>query len=240
MSSSSLQPLLAPPSRLQGWDTTVSVRPWHTAQTSRAFKEINGWPTYLEKHKTPTTKPTKVSVQWTVHFYIQENLQWLLAIQSLSKTAQAKKVFLVTNDIFCLCECEMSWDSVSPDVMWHHDIWINWLSLITVSSLCYTMSQRNCSEGQLNQRHSDVHRKVCSYYDVQCVVCIYSEAQHIACTYSDVLHIACTYSEVQLKACVHFEVQYTACTYSKLQYTACSEVYRTACTSSGAQHTSSV
>ena len=52
MSSWLLQPLLAPPPRLQGWDTTVSVRPCHTAQTSSAFKETNASSTYLEKQNT--------------------------------------------------------------------------------------------------------------------------------------------------------------------------------------------
>ena len=48
MSSSSLQPLLVPASRLQGWDTTVSVRPWHPAQMS---KQTAGLPS-LKNRKT--------------------------------------------------------------------------------------------------------------------------------------------------------------------------------------------
>ena len=46
----------------------------------------------------------------------------------------------------------MSWDSVSPYVMWHHDIWRNWLVAYYCVIVIYTMLPRNCSEGQLNQR----------------------------------------------------------------------------------------
>ena len=127
MSSSSLQLLLAPASRLQGWDTAVSVRPCHTAQTSKqtaGLPSLKNRKTNDKDHKEYPFNEWKIFSSYSRYYHLVQ----------LSTSEERILGYYIYSIYFVCVSVKYHGNSVSPDVIGHYDIWINWLSLITVSS----------------------------------------------------------------------------------------------------------